>query len=78
MAPTSDMMDMIQLAAREIIRKELSLKVIRDSNDAGIYKGNTYHTVQLMLGDEAIGQPVRFELTPPLYEGEDDYELEIG
>jgi hypothetical protein len=65
MAPTPDMMDMIQLVIRETIKKELSLKVSEYHSDNA--------ELQLYLGEEAIGEPYYLSLTT---ESDDDSENE--
>lgn len=54
MAPTSDLMDMIQLAARDIIKNELTLEHW-DSRDGNV-------VFQLKLGEKTIGKPLRLSV----------------
>ena len=55
MAETTDLMDMIQLAVRETIKNELTLKA-SEHHDGSI-------EVQLYLGEETIGEPYYLSVT---------------
>jgi len=55
MAPEPDLMDMVQLAVRETIKNELSLKA-NERHDGSI-------VIQLYLGKEPIGDPYYLNLT---------------
>jgi hypothetical protein len=58
---------------RQLIIKELKFEVTQESHN----KGDTYHTVQPMLGAIEVGEPIRIELTN-MVDGDDLlYDLEI-